>query len=178
MPEVQTQLHISLDDLLSYTAWERASWLAQLRKHGEPVLKTSAGPHGDGRFQTVGDLVRHIFSAEKRYVDRLSGRPLTDPASIPKDNLEALFQFGEQSRLDLEEVIRTFPAREWDATKEFKIAEHVICATPRKIVSHVLMHEIRHWAQIATLLRINGYPVDMHDLLFSPAMGAETRTKP
>jgi uncharacterized damage-inducible protein DinB len=40
------------------------------------------------------------------------------------------------------------------------------------------MHEIRHWAQIATLLRINGYPVDMHDFLFSPAMGAETRTKP
>jgi hypothetical protein len=42
----------------------------------------------------TGDLVRHIFSAEKRYVERLSDRPLTDTASIPNDNLEALFGFG------------------------------------------------------------------------------------
>lgn len=170
MSEVQTPLHISIDDLLSYTAWERESWLAQLRKHGQPVLKISAGPHGDGRFQTVGDLVRHIFSAEKRYVDRLSGRPLTDAASIANDNLEALFQFGQQSRQDLEELIRTFPVQEWDATKEFRIAEHVLQATPRKIVTHVLMHEIRHWAQIATLLRLSGCAVQMQDFLFSPAM--------
>jgi uncharacterized damage-inducible protein DinB len=175
MSEVQTPLHISIDDLLSYTAWQREDWLVQLRKHGQPVLKISAGPHGDGRFQIVGDLVRHIFSAEKRYVDRLSGRPLTDAASIPNDNVDALFQFGQKSRQDLEELIRTFLAPEWEATKEFKIIEHVIHATPRKIVTHVLMHEIRHWAQIATLLRLNGYPIELHDFLFSPAMSAKPR---
>jgi hypothetical protein len=46
------------------------------------------GPHGDN--QTVGDVVKHIFSAEKRYIERLSDEPLTDTASIPNDNLEAL----------------------------------------------------------------------------------------
>lgn len=165
-------IHITLDDLLTYTTWQRESWLAQLRKHAEQVLKISAGPHGDGRFQTLGDLVRHIFSAEKRYVDRLSGRPLTDPSSIPNDNLEALFHFGQQSRRDLEQLIGDFPAQEWDAVKEFKIVEHVIRVTPRKIITHVLLHEIRHWAQIGTLLRLNGYAVELHDFLFSPAMGA------
>ena len=59
-------INVSLDDLLKYTDWERESWLAQLRKHGDQVLKVSTGPHGDGRFQAVGDLVKHIFSAEKR----------------------------------------------------------------------------------------------------------------
>jgi uncharacterized damage-inducible protein DinB len=49
-------------------------------------------------FKPVGDLVRHIFSAEKRYIDRLSNRPLTDADSIPNGNVEALFQFGRQSR--------------------------------------------------------------------------------
>ena len=136
-------LHVSLNDLLDYTAWERESWLAQLRKHGDPVLKISAGPHGDGRFQAVGELVRHIFSAEKRYVDWLSERPLTDAVSIPIDKLEPLFEFGRQSRRDLNELLKTFPAQEWDATKDFKILEHVIRVTPRKIVTHVLMHEIR-----------------------------------
>jgi uncharacterized damage-inducible protein DinB len=43
-------------------------------------LTTSAGPNGDGRFQSVGDVIRHIFSSEKRYIDRLSNRPLTDTA--------------------------------------------------------------------------------------------------
>jgi len=35
----------------------------------------------------------------------------------------------------------------------------------------VLMHEIRHWAQIATLLRTD----EFHDFLFSPVLGGEYR---
>jgi len=62
-------------------------------------------------WDVVGDLVRHIFSAEKRYVDRLSGRPLTDPTAIPTGNVEALFHFGQQSRIDLCEYIANPPPR-------------------------------------------------------------------
>jgi uncharacterized damage-inducible protein DinB len=170
-------VHVSVNDLMDYTNWERQKWFEQLRQRGEPVLKITAGPHGDGRFQSVGELVRHIFSAEKRYVERLSGRPLTDTTSIPNDDIEALLQFSQQSRKELEELVRTFPAPEWDATKEFKIMDFVIKATPRKIVTHVLMHEIRHWAQIATLFRLNGLPVEPHDFLFSSAMGGELQRK-
>jgi hypothetical protein len=32
----------------------------------------------------------------------------------------------------------------------------ILTVTPRKIVVNVLLHETRHWAQIATLLRFNG----------------------
>jgi hypothetical protein len=74
-------------------------------------LKTSAGPHGDGRFETVGDLIRHIFAAEKRNIDRLSDRALTDPASIPNDNIEALFKFSQQSRKDLKEFVTSRPSQ-------------------------------------------------------------------
>ncbi|MGC2197204.1 MAG: hypothetical protein WA628_21180 [Terriglobales bacterium] len=58
-------IHISLDDLLDYTAWQREKWFEQLRKDGGNTLRISAGPNGDGRFQAIGELVRHIFSAEK-----------------------------------------------------------------------------------------------------------------
>jgi hypothetical protein len=79
-------LAVDLTDLISYTSWQRGKWHALLRQH-EDVLRSSAGPNGDGRFTTIGDLVKHIFFAEKRYVDRLSNRPLTDPASIPSDDV-------------------------------------------------------------------------------------------
>jgi uncharacterized damage-inducible protein DinB len=164
-----------LNDLIDYTDWERGRWFDWLRKHGDQGLQISAGPHGDGRFQSVGELVKHIFSAERRYVERLSDRPLTDTASIPKDNIEAMFQFGRQSRKELRELVATFPAQEWDAPKDFKILSYVVRATSRKIVTHVLMHEIRHWAQVATLLRLNGLAVESHDFLMSPVMGGEVR---
>jgi hypothetical protein len=70
-------INLSVSDLIEYTDWERQQWYDWLRQHGDGVLEIGAGPHGDGRFGTVGELVRHISSAEKRYVDRLSGRPLT-----------------------------------------------------------------------------------------------------
>jgi uncharacterized damage-inducible protein DinB len=166
-------VHLSLDDLLDYTDWERHKWQAWFRQHGADALKTSAGPHGDGRFQAVGELVRHIFSAEKRYVDRLSDRSLTDPASIPIDDVDALFQFGQQSRRDLRKFISTFPSQTWDTPQDFTIVNHFLRATPRKIAIHILMHEIRHWAQVATLLRLHGLTVELHDFLFSPVLGGE-----
>jgi uncharacterized damage-inducible protein DinB len=45
----------------------------------------------------------------------------------------------------------------------------------QEIVTHVLLHEIRHRAQIATLFRLNGLKADFHDFLFSPVMGGELR---
>ena len=57
--------------LIGYTDWERQKWHDWL-EHQSEALKTSMGPHGDD--QTVGDVVKHIFSAEKRYIERLSDR--------------------------------------------------------------------------------------------------------
>ena len=139
------------------------------------VLKISAGPNGDGRFKTVGDLMKHMFSAEKRYIDRLSGRPLTDAATIPNDDIEALFRFSEQSRKDLKEFVESFPEQQWDVQQDHKLMNSVLTVTPRKIVVHVLLHEIRHWAQFATMLRWNGFALEFHDFLFSPVLGGELR---
>ena len=115
--------------------------------------------------------MRHIFSAEKRYVERLSDRPLTDPAAIPVDDIDALFQFGQQSRSALDAFLATFPSGEWDVSQEFPLMNGLLRATPRKIVIHILMHEIRHWAQIGTLLRLNGFAGDFQDFPGSPVMG-------
>ena len=40
---------------------------------------------------------------------------------------------------------------------------------------HTVLHEIRHWAQIATFFRLNGLTGEFHDFLFSPVFGGEFR---
>jgi uncharacterized damage-inducible protein DinB len=170
-------VNLGLSDLMDYTEWERQKWHDRLRQEGNEILKTSAGPHGDGRFATLGELIRHIFSAETRYVDRLSGRTIIDTGSVPTDSLDALFELGQQSRKSLKDFIETFPVQEWDVPQELKLMNSSLKATPRKIVVHVLLHEIRHWAQIATLLRLTGVTDGFHDILFSPAMGGKVKHK-
>jgi uncharacterized damage-inducible protein DinB len=160
--------------LIAYTDWEREKWHDWLGQHRE-ALNASMGPHGDN--QTIGEVVKHIFSAEKRYVERLCGEPLTDTASIPNDNLEALFEFGQQSRQGLKDFIESFPAPSWDIPKDFQFVGWSLTATPRKIIIHVLTHEIRHWAQIATALRLNGFKGDFRDFIFSPVLGGEFRSE-
>jgi uncharacterized damage-inducible protein DinB len=166
---------LSLNELIEYTDWERSKWHESLQQRGDAVLTLAVGTHGDGRFKTLGDLIRHIFSAEKRYIDRLANRPLTDPASIPSASLQSIFDFGNGSRSDLKKFVSAFPEHAWDVPQEFTLMNNSLSATPRKIVAHVLLHEIRHWAQIGTLLRLNGMPGDFHDFLFSPVLGGEIR---
>ena len=166
---------IDLNLLLEYTDWERQKWHEWLRQHGDRILLTSTGANSDTRFETVGDLIRHVFSAEKRYIERLSDKPLTDTATISTENIEAVFNFGLESRKALREFVEALPAQQWDAPRDYVMMNHPIRATPKKFVIHVLLHEIRHWAQIATLLRQNGLKADFHDFLFSPALGGDAR---
>jgi uncharacterized damage-inducible protein DinB len=166
-------LALELNHLIDYTDWERQKWQAWFAKIGSKPLAVSTGPNSDGRFSTAGQVIKHVFSAEKRYVDRLSNRPLADPASISDNDPEALFAFGRQSRSDFRHFLATFPADRLDISEEHKIAGHSITLTPRKIIVHVLLHEIRHWAQLATLIRLNGFPVEFHDFLFSPVLGEQ-----
>jgi uncharacterized damage-inducible protein DinB len=156
-------IQINLNNLIEDTQWEREKWHEWLQQHGNNILKTNTGPHGDGRFESIGDVIGHIFSAEERYIDKLSGRPLTDTASIPNDNIEELFQFGKNSRKGLGEFFENCPSQHWDVPQEFTIANSLTRATSRKIAIHILSHEIRHWAQIATLFRLNGLTGEFHD---------------
>ena len=163
---------LSVDDLLQYTEWERGKWQAWFRKHGTDALKAGAGAHGDGRFQSVGDVVRHIFAAEKRYVERLKGQPLTDPSSIPSDRIDTLFEFGMQCRKEFQDYIAAFPEQDWDKPKEYNMMNMTVKLSAKKIIFQVLIHETRHWAQVATMLRLQGFPSENQDFLLSPVWGS------
>jgi len=159
---------LQLDTLLAYTDWERELWHDWLRKEGPAALAVPVGPHGDGRMTNVGELVRHIFTAEKRYVERLTGAPLTDQGSIPSQDVAALFAFAAVGRREFRRLVAELPAARWDQPQEMSLLNRTVSLTPRKIVIHCMLHEIRHWGQVATLLRLAGRTAAVQDFLFSP----------
>jgi hypothetical protein len=55
---------LSFDDLVEYTDWQRGKWREWFRDRPE-ALAMSTGDHADRRFATVGEVVKHIFGAER-----------------------------------------------------------------------------------------------------------------
>jgi uncharacterized damage-inducible protein DinB len=168
----------TLDDLLEYSDWERTQWQHWLREQGPAALAVDLGPHNTGRIGTIGELVRHIFSAEKRYVERCLKAPLTDTTTIPADDLEALFAFGHESRRALRELLASFPETEWNAPREMSFGTHTRIVTCRKMILQAVTHELRHWAQIAAFLRQAGYKPGFHDVIASPLFDTADRNNP
>jgi uncharacterized damage-inducible protein DinB len=162
----------SFEDLLAYSDWDRAQWHNWFRDQGPDALAIGLGANVDGRVTTVGELVRHIFSAETRYVERSLGLPLSDTSTVPVNDVEALFAFGEQSRRALRQLLATFPENEWDAPRAMQLGTQVRTVTPRKMVVQTVTHELRHWAQVATFVRLAGRKSGMHDVIASPLFDA------
>jgi uncharacterized damage-inducible protein DinB len=154
-----------LDDLLEYLDWERDRWHAWFREQGPGALAVELGRNNTGPIRNVGELIRHIFSAEKRYVERCLQVPLTDASSIPATDVDALFGFGRDSRRALRELLATFPGEEWDAPREMSFGPHRRTVSPRKMILQTVTHELRHWAQVATFLRQAGFQPGCHDVI-------------
>jgi len=163
---------LSFDDLIDYTEWQRGKWRAWFATKPE-ALALSTGDHADGRFTTVGEVVKHIFGAELRYGQRLEGEPLSDLAEVPTDKVDELFGKGDETRQRLRHLLATMPGDQWEIPRQFIVLKYQVTATPRKIIAHTLMHEIRHWAQLATVCRMSGHVADAQDLLASPLWGGE-----
>lgn len=163
---------IELSDLMAYTAWEREKWRAFFTEHPE-ALGFGLGPNGDGRLNSVGDVVKHVFGAEMRYVQRLQGQPLSDYSAVSSTDVAALFAIASEARLAMNAYLSGATEEQLDRMQEMQILQWRVRNTPRKIAVHVLFHETRHWAQLAMICRMNGVPAGPGDFLFSPIYGGE-----
>ena len=160
-------LNLSMTDLLDYTEWDRGQWEAWFGQQDAKVYAVDLGPNADGRVKNVGELVRHIFSAELRYTERIRGLPLTDTSVMPSDDTQALFDFGRKSRAAMRTLLAELPTDKWNVPQELSLGSIKRSVTPRTMALQAVTHEIRHWAQVATFLRIAGHKTGMHDLLVS-----------
>jgi uncharacterized damage-inducible protein DinB len=159
---------LSLDELLAYTDEERGKWRVWFTAH-PAAMDVRLQPAG--RFATVGALVDHIFLVEARHLARLRAEAVPEASGIAHGETDALFAYAAQTR----DALRDYAARldEIDAVRprEFTVQSSTVRMTPRKLLLHIGLHELRHWAQISLGVRQAGLePPGNHDLFYSRAV--------
>jgi uncharacterized damage-inducible protein DinB len=158
-------MRLSIEELIAYTDEERAKWEEWFAAHGDEPLKIR--PSGDAH-ASVGALILHIFGPEMQYLQFLRDEDLTDYTNEPTSPAAELFAFGRRTRSLMRAWSRDAKEENWERLYE---PQDGVRVSARKITAHILTHEIRHWAQIAMLMRQNNLaPPGNHDLLFSKAL--------
>jgi uncharacterized damage-inducible protein DinB len=117
---------------------------------------------------TVRGLLRHIVAVELRYSERLSGEPVTPYEQVPAGSADELFALHDQTIARYRKLL-TDDSIDWGEKLEFRtISAGTQTATRKRILFHAFLHGIRHYAQLATLVRQHGIKPDWPmDFLFS-----------
>jgi uncharacterized damage-inducible protein DinB len=161
-------LTISLEELLAWTAEERAKWLLWL-KANPTALDLPMQP--GGRFPTVGSLIDHTFLVEVRHTQRLQRKDLPTESGVDTHDIDGLFAYAARGREAVHAYLPTLSAADAATPRDVVVASGTHPLSPRKLLFHMALHEVRHWAQIAAAVRMAGYaPPGDHDLFYSKAL--------
>jgi uncharacterized damage-inducible protein DinB len=157
---------LSYETLLELTSTEHHRWNQWFVEHPDAW----SVPFATGRMATIGQLVLHIFAVELRYTQRLFDQEVTAWEDFSQTSIEDVFELGDNARAQLVQFLTTAPESELDGVLSFEtLTAGKVTATKHKIASNIFLHDIRHWGQIATVLRQHGYTDQWpHDLLLSP----------
>jgi uncharacterized damage-inducible protein DinB len=156
---------LSFGELLDYASEETNHWRDWFRQHPKALDL----PCDIAGTKTVREVVLHIVAVQMRYVERLLNQHVTEYADLAGKSSEELFALAHKSAEDYRSFAVAANDADWDGTLTFPTrTAGTLTASRRKIFVHALMHGIRHWAQLATYLRQQGYQQDwQHDFIFS-----------
>jgi uncharacterized damage-inducible protein DinB len=151
-----SELNISGEDLLAWNDVNARKWRDFVTKH--PLLLSA--PCDIREAATVGQLLQHIVAVELRYAQRLKGLPETDYEDVPYRTGDEVLATHDHA-VALLRIVMADPEFDWEQEIEFTTITMGKLRAPRKtIFLHALMHSIRHYAQLATLARQNGFKPD------------------
>jgi uncharacterized damage-inducible protein DinB len=156
---------LSYNTLLELTSTEHHRWRDWFVEHP----KAWAVPFATGRMAMIGGVVLHIFGVELRYAQRLRDEEVTAWEEFRQTSIEEVFELGDHARGQLVHFLTTAPERELEKVLTFQtLTAGTVTASKYKIASNIFLHDIRHWGQIATVLRQNGFSDQWpHDFLLS-----------
>jgi uncharacterized damage-inducible protein DinB len=157
-------VNLGFDELLGYTDHERAKWRAWL---AEDPSRLAIPFQAGGRFPTVGSLFDHVFLVERRHLSRLEGATPPAESGVAQDNVTALFEYADLVRADLRAFVTALPAADAASPMEIAVASGSYRMTMLTLLIHMLVHEVRHLAQIAYAVRLAGQePPGQHDFFY------------
>ena len=156
---------LSYEILLELTSTKHHRWRDWFVEHP----KAWAVPFATGRMATIGGVVLHVFAVELRYAQRLLDQDVTAWEEFRQTSMEEVFELGDNARGQLVDFLTTAPEKELDRVLTFQtLTAGTVSASKHKIASNIFLHDIRHWGQIATVLRQNGFADQWpHDMLLS-----------
>ncbi len=123
--------------------------------------------------KTVADTLQHIVAVELRYAQRLTGLPESPYAEIPKDSINSLLTAHELAHQLISNLLAD-PDYDWSTELTLDtISAGRLRASREAVLVHLTLHSIRHYAQLATLVRQQGFkPTWSMDYLFTAAQRA------
>ena len=161
---------ISFADLLRYNASEAMKWRAWLEAQGPELLDVGFG-NAALRMGTVRDMIAHIFLTEWVYACVLAGEPFDRWDQFKRDSVADLFAIGDQSRAGLQAYLERATEAGMSSSVTLSVPGFSVSGTARKFVTHFFVHSLRHWAQLATVLRQQGHETPWaHDFVLSDAL--------
>lgn len=164
---------LPLTALLDWSDYERRRWREWIA--ADPARLSIAFQPGK-RFPTIAALFDHLFLVERRHLSRLEGATPPDATGVPDGDWRALFEYGDLVRADLRKYVTDLDDEKADESFTFTVpagafspTELTFTVTRRKLAAHILLHEVRHLAQVAFAARAAGHePPGQHDYFFFP----------
>lgn len=155
---------VELGELLDYSDHERRKWQEWISASpGRLDIPFQAG----GRFATIGSLFDHIFLVERRHLARLQGGTPPESTGVKPGDWQALFEYAELVRADLRKYVADLDEGEAREKMTIVVQSGTETMTRRWLATHILLHEIRHLAQVAYAARQVGQePPGKHDLFY------------
>lgn len=147
---------LTAEEALLWNDTTSQRWRSLLEEHPEALTMPCDIREGT----LVRDLLQHIVGAELRYAERLMGDPVTDYAAIPKTNVTELFDMHDFAMAKYRTLVED-ESYDWAREVEMETrSQGTLVALRRSVLFHALMHSVRHYAQLATLLRQKGIPAE------------------
>lgn len=156
-------LTISVENLLTWNDTTAQHWRDFIVAN--PLVL--ALPSDIRNSKTVADTLQHIFAVELRYAQRLAGLPESPYEEVPKCSIESLLT-AHMLAFDIVRNLLANPDYDWSFELTFDtITLGRLRASRETILLHLTLHSIRHFAQLATLVRQSGFkPTWPMDYLF------------
>jgi len=147
------------EELLGWLEKTSTEWRSLLEQHPE-LLEVKCDIAGAA---TVGGVLQHIVAVELRYAERLAGLPATEYSDIPYNSSAAIYATHARAV----QLFRQELGREVDWNERIHFVTRSMgaaTATRRAVLLHAMLHAIRHYAQLAVVVRHAGikpgWPMD------------------
>ena len=146
---------LTAQDLIAWNEKTATNWQQLLANH--PELLTQ--PCDIAGTKTVAELLQHIVAVELRYAERLASLPISDYDKVPFDSVESIYATHDRAIAIFQQLM--ISDINWDEPLEFTTRSMGPARSNCKtIFFHALLHGIRHYAQLASLVRQCGVKPD------------------